>query len=166
MRQHKFFEVMATPSFSTSISPDAATDALLFDKQSAEPASDAEAIGTVRVAAWKTAGSGGLLAPAPSSNESAAVDALSEKLDLAVSAYVTPFIVALGLAANVLCCLALRAARFQPAVSALLLGLVAAGDSLALVLNFFEFTVPVLMIQRPFASFYFSSGAHPQNFAH
>ena len=145
---------MANPSHSTSDRPEASAPFITFGHNAASAA-----FGEEHSASRKTDDAGGVLLEL-SSNDSSSVDLLSEKLDLAVSAYVTPLIVALGLAANVLCCLALRAARFQPAVSALLLGLVAAGDSLALVLNLLEYTVPRLMLQRVFYDFYFSSGMY------
>lgn len=143
---------VSTASMANSAShrPDvAAADPLIAItfRQSAAPA----AVGEESAASWMTV--------ELASNRSPSVAVLNEALDLAVAAYATPVIVAFGLAANVLCCLALRAARFQPAASALLLGLVAAGDSLALVLNLLEYTVPSLMLQRVFFDFYFSSGA-------
>ena len=143
---------MANPILSTSGRPEGSAPLITFWQKAASAD-----VGEEHSAPWNSDGDV-LLELA--SNDSSSVDVLSETLDLAVSAYVTPLIVALGLAANVLCCLALRAARFQPAVSALLLGLVAAGDSLALVLNLLEYTVPRLMLHRIFYDFYFSSGMY------
>ena len=143
---------MANPSLSTSDRPEDSAPFITFWQKAAPVA-----VGEEHSA---SDGGGGVLLEL-ASNDSSSVDVLSEKLDLAVTAYVTPLIVALGLAANVLCCLALSAARFQPAVSALILGLVAAGDSLALVLNLLEYTVPRLMLHHVFYDFYFSSGMYP-----